>query len=180
MFLECKAGKFTINLQLHLGFHHSPPQPTPHHSERRVGPSRLCRRARRTQARDKAAEKGAASPTPEPDQTGASTPDQTNRAVKASASKTSTAEVAVQVDLHVPTTIPAKANHASLPVPEPAEQYPAKDDPPRHDLQDMFCPDSQYLTCQLLDMREMERKRREEREKEIQAPIFRSSTDLSI
>ena len=99
--------------------------------------------------------------------------------MKASASKTSTAEVAVQVDLHVPTTIPAKANHASLPVPEPAEQYPAKDDPPRHDLQDMFCPDSQYLACQLLDMREIERRRRrrEERETEIQAPIFSNQFD---
>ena len=53
MAVECQAGQATVNLQLDLGLPHGHPQEPP--QQKRVGPSRLRRRARREQARSEAA-----------------------------------------------------------------------------------------------------------------------------
>ena len=100
--LECGAGEATINLQLRLGSHplhlqqpqhYQGPQ---HHLERRVGPSRLRRRARRAQAREVAAEQAAAAAL----QASASSSSTTNdKADQAALNLQQRAEKDVQVDV---------------------------------------------------------------------------------
>ena len=118
--IECHAGKAWIHLHQPLGHH---PPPPPRHHPRQPGPSRLCRRARRADAR--AAAKAA--PT-EP------------HAV--------TAEVAVQTDVSPDTSDAAVQADAS---PAPAMQSSAAQVGPRaenaqhaHHVPDVLCPDGVY------------------------------------
>ena len=119
--LECHAGKAWINIHQPLG-HPPPPPPKPH--PRRPGPSRLCRRARREDARAAAR----AVPTEPP-------------AV--------TAEVAVQTDV---SPDKSDANVQASASPAPAMEYPAAQAGPRaehsqhhaHHGPDALCPDIVY------------------------------------
>ena len=113
--LECDNGEATINLQLRLGSH--PLQQPQHHQgsqhrlERRAGPSRLRRRARRAQARELAAERAAAAA----EQASASSSTRTNNpADQAALTPPPRAEKAVQVDvLTLPVEKAGTAEHPS-------------------------------------------------------------------
>ena len=111
--LECEAGEAIFNLQLRLQSHHRQPQQVhPHYSaERKAGPSRLRRRARRAQARPTAAAEAPTLPSQKPEaaaQANVFTPANSDAAVQA-ASQPDRAVVA----LSVPPVPAAQAGHHS-------------------------------------------------------------------
>ena len=134
--LECHAGQAWLNLRVHL-----PHQPHHHPQQRKPGPSRLRRRARRAQAR--AAAENATAKTSE---------------VAEGVSNRKTREIAVQACLFplAPNTQAEKAvaDHDHPPEAEQLDEeveipvqlnVDAKPwSPPQRDVQDVFCPDSQY------------------------------------
>ena len=134
-----------MKLQLCLG--QCPPHAPQHHPprpHRPPGPSRLRRRARRAAAAEEVNAPGKLVA----EEFAILHPTSADVSVKVAVNVPS-ADAAAQVALLVP-PIPAThtAAHPSLEVHDhPHEAAPSQcDDPPKHDVQDMFCPDSQYLT----------------------------------
>ena len=174
--LECVAGEATINLQLRLGILPLQPQQEPHHrAERRAGPSRLRRRARRAQARALAAEQAAASSLPklsEAEQVCAPNLSRADVAVQATVVPPARANAAVQVELPPPAAQVGQPDQQCVPVPtvqagtvSPEQHHVRRDGPPhpQHVL-DMFCPDSQYGQAQHT---QQEMRRKKERQDDL-------------
>jgi hypothetical protein len=140
--VECQAGQATVNLQLDLGLPHAQPQ---EHQEKRVGPSRLRRRAQRAQARAEAAV-NAAQATAAVDAADVSV-QPTNTNTTAVQAAPSTTDTAVQAELE-PATVQGAAAHAqphiflpTVQASEPCHVLAAEQ------VRDTFCHDKEYRSA---------------------------------
>ena len=188
--VECQAGQATVNLQLDLGLpHHEHPQ---EHHQKRVGPSRLRRRARRAQARHQAAVDAAQA-------TAADKPSNTNTAAAKAAPSVKDAseedaaptkeEAAVQAAPQVTEAAVQAAGHTPPPTVDIAVQaevprHLLHQPPPTlqsaaqalqlapHAVQDLFCPDRDFWVASRAeherDRREREHQQKEDRRKDLE------------
>ena len=132
--IECLDGKTYVNLQLHL---ESPPEPVYYHEPRpRPTPSRLRRRARRENARNTAAANASVRDTavqadpPAP---------QVDAAVQAVVPALLTVDAAVQA-VHPEVQLPLL--HEQL---QPARGVTEQAEHHQANVNDMLCPDAEYL-----------------------------------
>ena len=168
--VECQAGQATVNLQIDLGLPHGHPQEPP--EQKRVGPSRLRRRARREQARSEAAvdavqataaEDVAEKQTndkaaPVPTLTGVAVqaaPQVTEAAVQAAGQTPPTVDVAVQADVQ---------RHPHQPPQHGAEQALLV---APHAVKDVFCPDRDFWAEHERDQQEREHQEKEDKRKAL-------------
>ena len=200
MSVECEAGQAYVNLHLHLGpadhekQEHQQPQ-------KRAGPSRLRRRERRAQTRAEAAKadphpfsnptaeeagessKAADNSAPSVAEKASANPGVKEAAVKAASDATTDVAVKATTPFATHDVTEQAAPHSKFhPLPQ-AGQVPAHPQvqlPPS--AQDVFCPDTDFLTAWRAehenDRQERQKKRREEQERDLEN--FRKMLDKSL